>query len=1211
VSGPRRTLTALAGVLALFVAMGWLSAGAWAQSGGNISITSAGPDGSGDPYDLTVVADDANGLQLSGMTVHFLQGSNDVYDVTDMQYDSGSPDAQTWSPPSSSPIPEDDLPAGTYTMTVDATDADETDTGLAAGTIQITYSATNITVTPSQSDVSEGSQSVTFTGSVSGTAEDGTQVPMPGVQVNVSDGGSATTNGNGNFSYTASGISQSTNYDFTVAAAGDGSYPGGDSGPVPITAEQATTSVQVNAGTPVYSAGSESITFTGSVTAVSPINSASVPVTGATIDLTTDGGSDSLGGVATTDSNGDFTYTATGVTATTDYSFSVNPTSLYTGNSDDVEPGSGSAAVTNLAASPPQVTQGSNTVTITGTVTVTPPGGTATGAGSGVPVFLSIGGVSQGQVATTTDANGDFSYSPSAGVTQTTDYDFTVAPTSLYGTVDDGTVQVTAVASATTMAVTPAAADITLGSQSATFTGTVTILQPGVTTPVSIGAGIPIDLTGATDNPVAKTNASGQFTYTATSLDASTTYTFTVGGTNLYTAASAPAAVDAEQAQTTIGVPPAVVTFGSPTATLSGSVQGLPPGGTASLPISGALVTVNGNTGPTTDTNGNFSYTTGDLTQDTTYDFTTPAGNLYTAGDSGKISVNVDQGQTAISPVTTNPAVIGIHPQDVTFSGHVSVTPYGSTTAEPIGKGTTVDVSVNGTAATPVATDDASGDFTDTIPGVTAGMVYTFSVGSSALYTQASQSLAFGKDETKLAVVPSRQSVSEGAQSVTFNGTLTGTATGGSPEPITGAAVDLGTKQVATTGDDGKFSYTVSGISRAASYAFSVAGTSTYVQASTSVPIAASPARTRFAAISLSPAHLKYGQKATMTGAVQYLIGKKWVNLPRAVVHLAEGRTSLGTARSNGKGTFTATLPTTHGFGWSATVNSATLIQQASAVGNLTIAVPTKLQSYGISLGVDSEISASGCLEVTVPVGFAPLTKMAVQYEASTRGPWRTLGDLPLLDVNRGSSCTAATQSHFSGAIHIKLANAYYRLDFPGNDSFEPTSTKVVHLSKNPTRITSYKVSPRSVRTGQTITATGQLWVRTGRGWRPYAGQWVKLIANDKGTKFWQGLGRFKTNSRGDFFGDATAGKGTFVTIIYAEYQGSSANFEVVTPGDPVSITQRGSAAIAAVGTGDTQPAAGEQVILDPEQAVFASAVQQVLTATGDVTEGFSPSTRP
>ncbi len=80
--------------------------------------------------------------------------------------------SQTWA--ASTPVPAVNLPAGSYTITVDAADRTETDTGLAAPSpLVITYSATTVNVTPSATFVTEGSQTVKFTGSVTGTARTG------------------------------------------------------------------------------------------------------------------------------------------------------------------------------------------------------------------------------------------------------------------------------------------------------------------------------------------------------------------------------------------------------------------------------------------------------------------------------------------------------------------------------------------------------------------------------------------------------------------------------------------------------------------------------------------------------------------------------------------------------------------------------------------------------------------------------------------------------------------------------------------------------------------------------------------------------------------------------------------------------------------------------------------------------------------------------
>jgi hypothetical protein len=125
----------------------------------------------GNPYVLTVTADDANAniSQLSSVTVHVYSGGNDVYTTPagDMAYVSGPPTAQIWT--ATSPIPEADLPPGTYSITVDATDTSpETDDGLAGpGTFSFSWT-TNVSATASPAVLSYGKTTTTISGQVTG-----------------------------------------------------------------------------------------------------------------------------------------------------------------------------------------------------------------------------------------------------------------------------------------------------------------------------------------------------------------------------------------------------------------------------------------------------------------------------------------------------------------------------------------------------------------------------------------------------------------------------------------------------------------------------------------------------------------------------------------------------------------------------------------------------------------------------------------------------------------------------------------------------------------------------------------------------------------------------------------------------------------------------------------------------------------------------------
>ena len=1104
----------------MFVAMAYLPATALAQ--GNITLVSVGPDSSSDPYDLTVVVNDANGDQLSGMTVQVYDSNDNLVASPTMVYSSGSDDDQAWVP--ETPIAQSDLPAGAYTVDIVATDASESDD--LTGSFSYSYNST-LTVAANPPSVSQGSQDVTFSGSLTGSAPGGTAVPISGASVSVSvSGGAATpvpsTDANGDFTYTVDDVTQSADYNFTVA--GTDTYTS-TSDDVTVDAATGTTTMTVTPSPPTVTQGSQDVTFNGTVQVTPPGGSPAGIGSGVAVYLSIGGGTPTP--VTTTDdANGDFSYTVDNISQDDDYDFSVQAGALYTAASYDVTVDTVAAATTlSVTPTPAAVSEGQQNITFTGTVQITPSGGSLTGIGSGIPVDLSIGGVSQGQVTTTTDANGDFTYTV-PDVTTATDYNFSVGGTNLYTTASED-VEVPVVPAVTTVTVSASPMDVTFGSQSVTFKGSVTALAPGSTTAVGVGSGVPVNLS--------------------------------IGG------------------------------------------------------VSQGAVT------STTDANGDFSYTVSGITATTDYSFSVgqEQDDLYGSA-SDAVTVNADSGTTNVM-VTANPADVNLGSSTVTFNGTVSVDPAGSTTAQGIGSGVQVYMSVGGGTASPVTTTtDAAGDFSYTVNNITQKNDYDFTVDAGPLYTAGSDDVPIGFNQlnTNLTITPNRVSVTEGSQDVTFTGTVTGAPPGsttqqtiGSPVPIDLSIAGGPLNQVTTTSTNGAFSYKATGISKVTAFDFSVGSTTTYTAATEDVSIGLSPAKTRIIKVSVSPAHLIYGQKATLKGTAQYLNGKTWTDLPSATIQLSEGKTKLGTTRANTSGAFTASLASTHGFGWSAVVPAGNLVQQGSATGNLSIAVPTKLQSFSTGLGVNGDLSVAGCLEVTVPVGYAPLTKITVQYAAGRRGPWKTLGQLQLRDINGSPrACGAANQSHFSGSIHIKLANAYYRAYFPASDSFESVASAPVHLWKYQTKITGYGISPRSVKKGQRVKITGQLWVKT-KGWQPFAKQKIDVIYNDKGTSYWGSLGTTTTNSKGDFTAYGLGGPGTFVAIIYAKYSGSRTDFSVRSSGDDLSINPHRSSATSDAATSDSSAAdtgAGLPVILQPEQLGFVDALQTVATATGELTNGYA-----
>lgn len=255
-------------------------------------------------------------------------------------------------------------------------------------------------------------------------------------------------------------------------------------------------------------------------------------------------------------------------------------------------------------------------------------------------------------------------------------------------------------------------------------------------------------------------------------------------------------------------------------------------------------------------------------------------------------------------------------------------------------------------------------------------------------------------------------------------------------------------------------------------------------------------------------------------------------------------------------GHFKASLPTTRGSAWQATVSAGTLTLQTSAIGNLIIAVPMRVRSFTASLQADGDVRASGCLQVTVPVHYGPQTTVDIQYSARKRGPWKSLGNLQLHNrARKQRSCHGANESFFSGDIRHRLANAYYRADFPASDSFLSAISRVVHAWRYQTRITSFRVRPHMVVSGSTVTISGRLWQRT-RSRKPYGQRLVEFIYHVKGTSFWGKLGTSRTSAGGYFRLAAVAGAGNFVAITYVEYRGDRDHLAVRSAGIDLSIKQ-------------------------------------------------------
>ncbi len=627
------------------------------------------------------------------------------------------------------------------------------------------------------------------------------------------------------------------------------------------------------------------------------------------------------------------------------------------------------------------------------------------------------------------------------------------------------------------MSATPSQGTIELGSQKVSFSGQVMITTPGSPGAQSIGGGVQVTVIGGSFSTTVPTQSDGSFSVPATTVSTGTTFTFSVTGTNLYSSGSGQVQIAAAApATTSIALASSgVITFGSPGATLTGTVTALNASST-SVPVANVPVYLNGGSTPvaTTNSGGQFSYPVASAPANPTFTFSVNQDSdpnpLYTAA-STPITVTVTPGQTNVA-VQPNITVNG-GPQTVIFTVTVDVTPAGTgTTAQPIGSGIPVEVTKDGSAITTTlaGTTDANGVVKYTIGGVRPGDDYNFAVSGGTLYTNGNLDFAFNKESTNLTVTPSRASVTKGAQTVTFAGTATGTG-GDNSVPIADAAVTLNNAPtpVATTDANGDFSYTASAISHAGTYEFSIAGTDTYTSGSQSIAIGITAAVTRIDYIRVSPSGLKYGQHATLQAAVQYKSGTTWVGFPGARVYLSEGKTTLGSvvatkhrkvhrgaadhARLRLDGAGPRRHPEPAGVGRRQPGH-----RDAAEVGTFSAGLWSDgaVQLHRLPGGDGASPGTARCRASSFS------TRPARAARGTCSGSFRCT-----TTTRRPRVARAPTSRTSTGRSSAANDNAYYRVMFPATSSFQTAVSKVIHSSRYPTRITGFAVSPHTLKKGQ------------------------------------------------------------------------------------------------------------------------------------------------
>jgi hypothetical protein len=394
-------------------------------------------------------------------------------------------------------------------------------------------------------------------------------------------------------------------------------------------------------------------------------------------------------------------------------------------------------------------------------------------------------------------------------------------------------------------------------------------------------------------------------------------------------------------------------------------------------------------------------------------------------------------------------------------------------------------------------------------------------------------------------------------QDVTFTGTATELAPGGTPVPFANEQLELtgtyGELATVTTAADGSFSVTTPANSQF--FWMEYQGDAlTAVSASSSIQITLVQFTAAITA-AIKVQHAKYGQPDQVTGTLTYNDNGTTEPLAGTTVGLwagyfNPGQTPDATAVTDSAGQFTMPVPTTVSQTWAVAAGGSQYFTTASTSVSETVAFPAYVGRVHASISAFALVRASGC--IVQPSGLARL-----EYSARAHGPWASLGKLN----SEGISCQYDGHSgiEYSGHFGAHLASAYYRIVNVGNDNSQAAVSSSVHLSRLFTKITPFSVSPRQVPSGGTFTVSGRLWAQnTHNKWRPDGGRKVLVIFKYQGT-WYRYPHEPKTTSSGRFSWSFPVYDST---PVFAQYDGDATHFACATK--RIHVTDIGAAAAAA-----------------------------------------------
>lgn len=395
-------------------------------------------------------------------------------------------------------------------------------------------------------------------------------------------------------------------------------------------------------------------------------------------------------------------------------------------------------------------------------------------------------------------------------------------------------------------------------------------------------------------------------------------------------------------------------------------------------------------------------------------------------------------------------------------------------------------------------------------------------------------------------------------QDVTFSGTTTLLAPGGTPQPFANQALGLqgtfGPPVPVTTDSSGAFTVTVPAQNEL--YWMEYPGDAAdEIGFSATPPISitvnSDPVQIKAALANSNP---NQGQADSVTGTLTYTGASGTKPLVGVTVSLYEGwspRDDPGptaSAVTNASGQFSLPVPTA-GYGyWSVATTSTQFLQGAQDNLHFTVAQPNAILSFRATLNAFAVVSVHGCI-----VGAS--APVRIEYATAPAGPWKVLGKV---NGVYGSSCSqgGVHGGVFAGHLRAQLARAYYRAQYVRTADWQGAVSKPVFLSRLLTKITNFSVSPRTVAQNGDVTVAGRLWAanQAGSKWHAYGHRNVIVVFRYQG-KWYRYRYSPETTSAGWFRHSFKVYAGS---PFFAQYNGDATHFACAS----VRITVSTSAAL-------------------------------------------------